>query len=337
MQVQKQLRQMKLHKIRNILVFFFLFSCLLSTATFALELPKGLQVAAAYNQQAASNFLINVSFLIAFLAGILTLLSPCVLPLVPAYFSIVFKEKNQIMKMTLFFFAGFSLMFLVLGMLATFLGTESIILLQQNNSFYIQIAGLVLIFFGILALAGVGFSGFLIRKKLSHDSFGVFLYGILFALGWTVCMGPILGGVLSMTAIFHNYFTGALLMFFYSFGMFVPLFIFSYFYDSHHLEKIKWMKGSIWHFSFQGKTNSVHTSNLISGILFIVLGALFFFTKGTGIINDMEYFGIKDLFYDFQRKLLEGGMWWNVFGGVIFLGIIYFVYKGLKIEREKVE
>ncbi len=337
MQQHKQLRQMAQRKSAIIFLFVFLFVCFLVPAVDALTLPKGLQVVAAYNQQAASDFLVNVSFLIAFLAGILTLLSPCLLPLVPAYFSIIFKEKNQIMKMTLIFFAGFSGMFLVLGVLATFLGTESIILLQQNNSLYIQIAGLIMIFFGILALAGVGFSGLLIRKKLSHDSFGVFLYGILFALGWTGCMGPILAGVLSMTAIFHNYFTGALFMFFYSLGIFVPLFLLSSFYDTYHLEKLKWMKGSIWHFTFHGKTHSVHTSNLISGILFIALGILFLITKGTGIVNGIEYFGLKDLFYGLQRKLLEGGQVWNIVGGIVFLSIVYFIWRGLKIDREEVQ
>lgn len=337
MQQQKQLEQMAPHKSAWIFLYLFFLFCLFVTAVDALTLPKGLQVVAAYNQQAASDFLLNVSFLIAFLAGILTLLSPCLLPLVPAYFSIVFKEKNQIMKMTLIFFAGFSGMFLVLGMLATFLGTESIILLQQNNSLYIQVAGIIMIFFGILALAGVGFSGLLIRKKLTHDSWGVFVYGILFALGWTGCMGPILAGVLSMTAVFHNYLTGALFMFFYSLGIFVPLFLVSYWYDSHHLEKLKWMKGSIWHFTFHGKTHSVHTSNLISGILFIFLGILFLVTKGTGIFNNVGYFGIKQLFYDLQRVLLQGGLVWNIVGGVVFLGIIYFIWRGLKIDREEVQ
>ena len=77
--------------------------------------------------------------------------------------------------------------------------------------------------------------------------------------------------------------------------------------------------------------------NLISGILFILLGSIFFLTKGTGIVNDVEYFGIKDLFYDFQRTLLQGGLVWNIVGAIVFVLIIYFIWRGLKVDREKVQ
>ena len=343
----QQLTQLKQHKrifslqvLFSFLIIFGLCSFLFFVAaktSVAIELPIGLQVAQEYNQQQAQSFLLNVSFLIAFIAGMLTLLSPCLLPLIPAFFSVVFKEKKQITMMTLVFFGGFTVMFLAMGVLATVLGQASLILLQDNYSLFIQIAGVVLILFGVMALAGHGFSGIILRKKTTHDTIGVFVYGMLFALGWTVCVGPILGGVLSMTALFHNYFNGIVLMFFYSLGMFVPVFLFSYFYDSHHLEKMKWMKGTVYHFSFNGKTHSLHTTNIISGVLFIILGFSFVLSKGTEIVNGWTYFGIKEWFYTLQRQLLEGRILYNVIGVIVLIVVIYIVYKGIKIDREEVQ
>ncbi len=324
------------------IIVFLLFFCLLVLSIVPLaiassHLPKGLLVAQAYEQEQAESFLLNVSFLVAFLAGILTLLSPCILPLVPAFFSYTFKEKKHITYMTLVFFIGFTLMFITMGIGATVFGNASVILLQENNALFIQIAGAALIFFGVMSLLGKGFSGMVLRRKTSHDTLGVFLYGIFFAVGWTACVGPILAGVLSMTALFHNYFSAITLMFFYSLGMFVPIFLFCFFYDSHHLEKLKWMKGKMYHFHAMGKVHSLHTSNIISGILFIFLGLIFFFFKGTGIVNGITYFGMKNWFYTLQRYLLNGSWILNVLGLIILIIVMYMLYKTIIIIKEEVK
>ncbi len=323
--------------------FFFLFlllflSSFIIPGVFATShLPKGLLVAQEYEQQSAKEFLSSVSLFIAFIAGIVTIISPCILPLIPAFFSYAFKEKTKITIMTVVFFSGFTVMFIAMGLVVTFFGITSLSILQDNYSLWIQGAGVLMILFGAMALAGKGFSGILVRRKTTHDTLGVFLYGLFFALGWTVCIGPILAGVLSMVAVFHNYFNAALLMFFYSLGIFVPVFLFSYFYDSHHLEKLKWMKGHVFTFSFHGKTHSLHTSNIIAGILYIIIGLFFVISKGTSQISGLYYFGLKDLFYTAQRYLLVGGILFNILGAVIFLLVGYFIYKGIKIDMKEVE
>lgn len=314
---------------------FFVFLLFVPNIFATSHLPKGLLVAQEWEQESAKEFLLNVSLLVAFIAGIVTILSPCLLPLLPAFFSYTFKEKTKITFMTLIFFAGFTSMFIAMGLVAAFFGIASLLILQENYSFFIQIAGAILILFGFMALAGTGFSGILIRKKTAHDSFGVFLYGVLFALGWTVCIGPILAGVLSMAALFHNYFTAVLLMFFYSLGMFVPVFLFSYFYDTHHWEKLPWIQGKMYSFSFRNKAYSIHTSNLISGVLFLAVGIFFIIFKGTGPISSLYYFGLKDLFYDIQRMLLSGGIVFNILGVLIISIVVYLVYKGLRSAKMK--
>lgn len=331
---------MKKH-LYNSFFLFFVMSVIISSflpEVFATShLPKGLLVAQEYEQQSAKEFLSNVSLLIAFVAGIVTIISPCILPLIPAFFSYAFKEKTQMTIMTLVFFTGFTVMFIAMGITATFLGVTSLTVLQDEYSIAVQSAGVLMILFGVMALAGKGFSGVIVRHKTTHDTTGVFLYGIFFALGWTVCIGPILAGVLSMVALFHNYFNAVLLMFFYSLGMFVPIFLFSYFYDSHHLEKLKWMKGHIFTFSFHGKSHSIHTSNLIAGILFVLIGLFFVISKGTGLISGMYYFGLKDLFYTLQRYLLAGGIVFNIIGAVVLIIVVYIIYKGVKIDMEQVK
>lgn len=327
------------HKQFYLFIFLFLFLCTFVAAQVvkAQELPKGLLVAQEYEQESAKAFVLNVSFLIAFIAGIVTIISPCILPLIPAFFSYAFKEKTQMTLMTVIFFAGFTVMFIAMGIIATFIGVTSLSILQDQYGFFVQIGGIIMILFGILALSGKGFSGIVVRHKTTHDTFGVFLYGLFFALGWTVCIGPILAGVLSMVALFHNYFSAVVLMFFYSLGMFVPVFLFSYFYDSHHLEKLKWMKGHLFTFSFHEKTHSLHTSNLIAGILFLVMGVYFVIAKNTGSISGMYYFGLKNIFYELQRILLQGGIVFNIVGAVGLIIVVYIIYKGIKINVGRVE
>ncbi|PIN78951.1 hypothetical protein COV16_05285 [Candidatus Woesearchaeota archaeon CG10_big_fil_rev_8_21_14_0_10_34_8] len=321
-------------KCRNFLLIFLLLSLIIPFVN--AQIPDNLLVIQQYNTEQAKSFLIDVSFLIAFLAGILTLLSPCILPLIPAFFSYTFKEKRQITYMTLVFFAGFTVMFITMGILATIIGNASLVVLQENYSLFIQIAGIAMIVFGLMSFFGKGFSGLVRHKNTGHDTIGVFLYGIFFALGWTICTGPILAGVLSMASLFHNYFTAGIFMLFYSFGVFVPLFLFSFFYDSHHLEKLKWMNGKTYSFRLFGRNRDVHISNIISGIMFVILGLLFVFYKGTAVVNKFSLFGLKNFFYVFQRYLINGSWWFNILGLLVLAFVIYLIYKALTAAKEGV-
>jgi len=288
----------------------------------------------AYNAQVAEKYLLTATIFIAFLAGILTLLSPCILPLIPVFFSYSFGTKKEITKMTLFFFAGSSLMFITIAMLAVFVGTASIIMFQlQSLTLYTRIIGILLIVVGILGVLGIGFKGINLNLNTKKTAGGVFAYGALFAVGWTACIGPILSGVILMASVFQNYWLAALLIFFYSFGVFLPLIIISVFWDKRHLEKAKWLKGRMFTYRLNGRKRTVHSSSLISGAFFIIIGAVFAWSAGTGFINGTDFFGTKMLFYEWQPLLLENAKLFNIIGAVVLTFTILLIIWGLRKKK----
>ena len=314
----------------TLIIFTLMFVFFTAHAPDAAALPQSILAIQEENAQAAQNVLLHVSIIIAFLAGALTILSPCVLPLLPAFFAYTFKEKQQITKMTLIFFLGFAATFVTLGLITAFIGDASIIVLQEKAQLLVKTAGALLIALGAATIFGYGFSGINIPSKRANDPLGMFVYGLLFAIGWTACVGPILAGILIMTTLYHNYFIAILLMFFYALGIFTPLFILAYFYDAKHLEKNRWIQGKMMMYTLFGKEKELHTTTLISGMLLIITGSIFIIFEGTAIVNGIDPFGTKKYFYDIQRILLEGKGWFTVVG-IVFLCILGFlVYTMIK-------
>ncbi len=287
------------------------------------EVPIGLQKIIEHNKQQTIDFSVKISFFIAFVAGMLGLLSPCLLPFLPAYFSYTFKEKKNITLMTLVFFIGFSIVFVIMGVIAGFVGERSMQVIQSD--WLVMTAGLFLILFGIMSLFGKGFSSFIkTNKKFKNDVPGTFLFGVFFALGWTACLGPILAGILGIGALLNNIFYSAILLLFYSLGNLVPLFILSVFYDKFNLSRSKFIKGKMFKFSIDNKEYRVHSTNLIAGILFILIGGFLLIFKGTGPINAYDLFGTRQYFYSLQDKLLV----WDYassFGIVVFISFVLVV------------
>lgn len=281
------------------------------------DLPIGLQKIIDFNNKSTADFAVKVSFFIAFVAGMLGILSPCILPFLPAYFSYTFKEKKNITKMTLVFFIGFSIVFVAMGVVAGFIGERTLQVVQSG--WLVGFAGLILIFLGILSLLGRGFSSFIkIKHRFNNDVPGTFLFGMSFAIGWTACLGPILAGILGIGAILHNIWYSALLLFFYSLGNLAPLFILSIFYDRFNLSESKFIKGKMFKFSIAKKEFYVHSTNLISGLLFLILGVLMVIYKGTSIVNRWDFLGTKQYFYSFQNKLINWG-YANILGVIILV------------------
>src|SRR3989338_4402505 len=194
-------------------IIFILLFLLVINIVFA-QLPENLVKAQEYNKQVAQDSLKNISFIVAFLAGMLSILSPCTYAILPAFFSYTFKEKKEITKMTLLFFLGSATVFVSLGLLAAAIG-ETLASIQFNYPVLPTIGGLFLIFFGIMTFFGKGFSSFIQSQSTSTDSLGIFLFGMFFVLGWTACLGPILASILLIASLLQNYVYAALLLFFY--------------------------------------------------------------------------------------------------------------------------
>lgn len=173
----------------------------------------------------------GVGIAIAFMAGLLSFLSPCVLPLVPSYVTFitglsvedVSKSRRLAVIHALLFISGFTLIFMLLGAGATTLG----FVVKSNRIWMARIGGGLIIVFG-LYLLGVLNIGAFARERRVHFAdkpmgyLGSVLVGITFGAGWSPCIGPILGAILTYTASEADLQRGMLLLFAYSMGLAVP-------------------------------------------------------------------------------------------------------------------
>jgi len=173
-----------------------------------------------------------VSLSIAFFAGFISFISPCVLPLIPGYVSFICgtalneldnKSKNFILKKSIFFSLGFSLVFISLGATATFIGS----FLLQNSKILSIGSGIIIIFFGIYLLEIIkinflnkNFGNFNI--KYSNNLLFPLIVGVGFGFGWTPCIGPILGSILAFASMEDSIYKGILLLSLYSLGLAIP-------------------------------------------------------------------------------------------------------------------
>ena len=177
----------------------------------------------------------NTTLFIAFLAGLISFLSPCVLPLIPGYISyisgtsfdkIAEKKRNLIVAKTVFFTLGFSFVFIALGSTASFVGKFFL----TNSEIFRIIAGIIIIFFSLQLLEIINFK-FMNRdirvftKRYNHNLAFPLLVGAAFGFGWTPCIGPILGSILTLAAIEENIGKSVLLLSFYSLGLAIPFVI----------------------------------------------------------------------------------------------------------------
>ena len=181
------------------------------------------------------DLLMSTTLSIAFIAGLISFLSPCVLPLIPGYISyisgvsynqLVEKKGNLVIIKTVFFTLGFSLVFIALGSAASLVGNFFLI-----NSHILRIlAGVIIILFSLQLIGIVNFNVMnkdirFFTNKYSNNFFFPLLVGIAFGFGWTPCIGPILGSILTIAAIEESFKKSILLLSFYSIGLAVPFII----------------------------------------------------------------------------------------------------------------
>ncbi len=213
--------------------------------------------------------------ILAFLAGILSFLSPCCLPVLSAYFASNIKvKKGEVVINTLFFFLGVAIVFSIFGMGATFVGN----LFREHRELFTKAAGATIILFGLLEIFGKGFSGLQFNIGLKRKTpLGNIIFGMLFAVGWSACIGPILASLLLLSATSGTILKGMFLLFIYSFGLFVPLLLISLYLDKLKNKKF-WniIKGKSLELNFFGRKTQIHTTYLISGIILIIIGLLIF-------------------------------------------------------------
>ena len=220
----------------------------------------------------------NYSIFFSFFAGILSFFSPCILPLIPVYFSYITGytinelEKNEISYVkvfltSLFFVLGFTTVFISLGASSTFIGK----IISEKREILRIIGGIFLIFFGlhltgILKIKKLYYEKRLKIKNVKMDYLGAYILGIGFSAGWTPCAGPVLSSILILSSMQQTIKKGIILLFFYSLGMGVPFIIISLLIKKIFiiLNKVK---------------NFYRAIEIILGSLLIILGLLLLFNK----------------------------------------------------------
>jgi cytochrome c-type biogenesis protein len=227
--------------------------------------------------------------LAAFVAGLISFLSPCVLPLVPGYVSLIsgvgveeLKQQEgkifrKVMLNSAAFIVGFSIVFIALGAISTEVGQ----LLARYKSLLAQVAGVVIILFG-LHLTGIFKIKALYTDARLHSvkggstAWGAFVIGFAFAFGWTPCVGPILAVILGFAAAQDSVFKGILLLAVYSLGLAVPFLI-----TSLGIERF---------LKFYTRFRShMHALEVASGALLIALGGLLVFGRFTILSNYLSF------------------------------------------------
>jgi len=220
----------------------------------------------------------DVTYIGAFIADLLSFLSPCVFPLIPSYItyitglsfadlqaehpSHIIRQKSILHSLS--FIAGFTVVFVLLGASATYIGS----VLQENATIIRKIGGVLLVILGI-HVTGILPLKFLLGEKrvsIKHKPAGYvgsFLVGIAFAAGWTPCIGPILAAILAVAATQDSVYHGIILLLLYSMGLGVPFFISAL--AMHRFLIV-----------FNRFKKYIHIFEVFTGILMIVIGVLIY-------------------------------------------------------------
>ena len=214
-----------------------------------------------------------MQYLISFLEGIITFVSPCLLPMLPIYISYFAggndgdgddggsaKKNRRVIKNALGFILGFTVVFVLLGALAGTFGR----LLNEHQMAVNIITGLIVIFFGLNFLGVFKINLFKGSKLAKTDNLGFFssvLFGVVFSIGWTPCVGAFLGSALMLATSQGNVLQGVVMLLLYSLGLGIPFFVSAVLIDR--------LKGA---FSFIKKHYRV--INIVSGVFLVIIGVL---------------------------------------------------------------
>lgn len=224
----------------------------------------------------------NISLVVAFAGGVLSFVSPCVLPLVPGYLSFISgvtveelrgrtgvpqlpaPARNQVLLAALLFVLGFSVVFVALGATASALGQ----FVNERLSVLEKIAGVVLVLFGLHTMGLLRIRWLYAEKRLQTEGrpatlLGAFVVGLAFAFGWTPCIGPILATILTLAATTDTVGRGIVLLIVYSLGLGVPFLLTA-------------LAVNRFFAAYARVRRHFHALEIVAGLLMIVVGVMVF-------------------------------------------------------------
>ncbi|HET6443183.1 MAG TPA: cytochrome c biogenesis CcdA family protein [candidate division Zixibacteria bacterium] len=263
------------------------------------------------SQEPAFNPLANQPFallaMLAFVGGMLSFASPCTLPILPAYFAFAFQSgRKQIALNTIVFMLGLATVFSLMGAGASFIGR----ILREYQTLIMLLAGSLVIVFGVMSLLGKGFSGVQPQQEEKLRNAGIggsYFFGMTFAVGWTSCIGPILGIVLALAGTTASVSRGMMLLFIYALGLGLPLIIVSTFFGRASRQSMLWR-------ALRGKGWNVSASSMLVGLIWALAIWLILVGLGHYAFDNFAYFDGQEFTAIHQYGLLVlailgAGLW----------------------------
>ncbi len=276
--------------------------------------------------------------LAAFAAGVLALLSPCSALLLPSFFAMAFTSKRALVARTAVFYLGLALTLVPLGSGA---GAASAFF-YGHRPLLISVAGWMIIGFGVLQLAGRGFTvpfsqrlSTAVATRGGDGWISTLLLGAVYGLAG-FCSGPVLGAILTVAATQGSPWQGGGLLAIYAAGMAAPLLLLAGLWDRYDLGSRRWLRGRT---LALGRLR-VHTTALLSGLLFVVIGVLFLRYDGTaGLTGSLGVGDLTDVEFSAQQAVAEwtsGVPAWAVLLVVLLLAS-YVAWRRARSTPEKVD
>ncbi|MBZ4019481.1 cytochrome c biogenesis CcdA family protein [Streptomyces purpurogeneiscleroticus] len=235
----------------------------------------------------------DIGYLAAFLGGVLALVSPCSALLLPAFFAYSLGTPGRLLARTGVFYLGLAVTLVPLGAASTAASR----LFNGHRDVLIAVGGWVVIAMGVLQILGLGFASRRAQSAAARitprSAVSTFLLGCVYGLAG-FCAGPILGAVLTVTAVSGSPVYGASMLAVYALGMALPLFVLALLWDRFQLGRRGWLRGR----EFTVGPLRLHTTSLISGLFFIGIGILFLAFNGTsalpGILDTESEFRLEE-------------------------------------------
>ncbi|MBP3079500.1 thiol-disulfide oxidoreductase [Streptomyces sp. 604F] len=216
---------------------------------------------------------------VAFLGGLLALLSPCSALLLPAFFAYSFTSRTRLMARTGLFYIGLCTTLVPLGVAGSFASR----LFYGHREALVTAGGWTVIALGVAQIAGLGFGSRRMAQaaggRRSGSALSVFALGAVYGLAG-FCAGPVLGSILTVAALDGDPLHGGVLLAVYALGMAVPMFVLALWWDRFDLGRKRWLRGRV----FRVGPVALHSTSLVGGVLFIGLGVAFLAFDGTSAL-----------------------------------------------------
>lgn len=253
----------------------------------------------------------DIGYLAALLGGLLALLSPCSALLLPAFFAYSVDSAGRLVARTGIFYLGLATTLVPLGAAGSLAGR----IFYGNRELLVTAGGWLIIALGVGQILGMGFAPQRLREISGRirptTAVSVYALGAVYGLAG-FCAGPILGSVLTVAAVSGSPLYGGLLLAVYALGMAVPLFLLALLWDRFDLGRRRWLRGR----ELGSGRLRLHTTTLLSGGFFVLLGALFLVFDGTTALP-----GLVDVDAAFEAESWAGRLGSAVPDAVLLAGV----------------